>query len=303
MNEYDVKYLLDNREDFHNLISSANESELRDKLLVVFNNIDKLMNDYKVNFFNVFGSSVRYSDYYNPKWNAFENVSYFINNYKGNDLEKQTEYYQLYRVLKELFPLIKINCEESFSINDLLELYDIGTYYDDLIFYTNNLVKVKENEKMILEEQQKNTMKFLHDENPYKIFFAGYSYDDIRHLPTYVSLQLVNKLYSPLATETVIPLAEGVDHVRKLYDFPLQRIQVADDYRIVFVRHSNVTIILGVGLKTGKNIDYTRYDSVAKVGDTIYKDAEDFVNGITIDDYHNRTVELLDKLYKKHRNR
>ena len=95
-------------------------------------------------------------------------------------------------------------------------------------------------------------------------------------------------------------MSERIDHVKDLYHFPISRIQFADDYRIAYLRKDNVTAILGVSLKTGKPIDYTRYDSVARNDVQIYNEIELFKNGQLPSDHpHFNTMNFLQDFYDK----
>ena len=50
--------------------------------------------------------------------------------------------------------------------------------------------------------------------------------------------------------------------------------------RFAVVRYGNVTCILGLDVKSGKEIDYNRYDAIAANKDALYQRMEDFDRGI-----------------------
>ena len=101
----------------------------------------------------------------------------------------------------------------------------------------------------------------------------------------------------------LIILSECVDHVKDLYGIPISRVQFADDYRIVYIRKDDVTMILGVCLKSGKDKDYSRYDSVAKKISTIYLEADMLKNGLLpSNSQHYKVLKILLDSYEKDKN-
>lgn len=303
MREEDVKLIFNNKQKVIDNIDSCRKSDLKSKLTLIMENLSMIGEEYPDMVMAMINSNVRYSDYYDANSEAKKNINFFETYYLGADKESQIKNYLLYSFLKNVDGLVSLASEEEFSdFNELVELCDFGSFYTDLVVYSEELRKRLELDKMNAQARESEKMSFTNKDNLYKILFAGLAYEDIRGLPKHVRMQVIKKLDTPLATERVIPMAEGVDHVRDAYDFPLQIIQVADDYRIAYVRKQNVTAVLGVRLKSGKASDYTRYDSVARDANEIYKEIEQFSLGvIPPSEQHTKTVELLQETYNKAR--
>lgn len=299
MTEVDVRRIFKEKQAVTDKLRFCENEQLREKLIVVMENLAIIEADDNL-VQNMLISPVRFSDYHSFEFSAVENVNFFCENYLGSDKDEQKKYYLLSSLLNDIKSLVYLVNDGEFAFNDIIDLCNNGTFYDDLLFYSEELRKTLELERMNQQALDDSKMDFTREDNLYKILFAGFSYDDIKELPKHVKLQVIKKLNNPLATEKVVQLAEGVDHVRDAYGFPLQRIQVADDYRIAFVRRGNVTAILGVRLKSGKNSDYTRYDSIAKSADKLYEQIDEFSLGmVQPSETHTKTVELCQEVYDK----
>lgn len=297
MTEVEVRRIFKEKQAVTDKIDFCENEQLKTKLAIIMENLSTIETNNNL-VESMLTSPVRFADYHSSEFSAVENVNYFCENYFGTDKEEQKKYYLLSSLLKDIKSLVYLVNDGEFDFNDIIDLCNNGTFYDDLLFYSEELRKTLELERMNQQVLDDSKMDFTREDNLYKILFAGFSYDDIKELPKHVKLQVIKKLNNPLATEKVIQLAEGVDHVRDAYGFPLQRIQVADDYRIAFVRRGDVTAILGVRLKSGKNSDYTRYDSIAKNADKLYEQIDEFSLGVLPpSEQHSKTVELCQDVY------
>ena len=237
---------------------------------------------------------LRYGDYYNERLRYLECLEY------GKICGVEIEGFMLYCLNKmiENTSLLFFGDEICSSLEEALGLIDFDRDLLDFEDCVNDLCVLVEKKIMEDEERKNAQLPFLDDGLPFKIFFAGHSSDDINKLPKQVVLQLINKLRDPLASQLYIQLSEGIDHIREKYGIPISRIHVANDYRIAYIRLENITIILGVAMKTGKDMDYGRYESVARNIDVIYKNAKDYVDGILIEESeHFRIIEKLQSIY------
>lgn len=240
-------------------------------------------------------SNVRFCDYYDSSmFHGYEIINYFDNTYIGDDKESLRDAFSLYVMLKNAQDLI-YNFELCESLDELYELLDNNNYFEDIIYMIDY---IKERELLYEDEQQE--LDFLNDNNKYKIFFTGFAYKDITKLQKNVKKALISKLSSQLSKSDVVTLSEAIDHVKELYNFPLFRVQFANDYRIAYIRRNNVTAILGVTIKSGKDIDYTRYDSIAKNSSKVYEEIDDFINGeLSKDSEHFKVIEHLETFQRK----
>ncbi len=303
MSEEEIRFIFKDKQKVIDGIDSCENEDLRSKLTIIMKNLSMIEKEYPGLITEMINSNVRYSDYHDSNAGAKENINFFETYYPGKDKELQTKNYLLYSFLKNIDGLVSLANEEEFSnLNELVEWCNYGDFYNDLVVYSEELRQRLELDKMNEQARADEKMSFTNEDNLYKILFTGLAYDDIKELPKHVRMQVIKKLNTPLATEKVVPVAEGVDHVRDAYDFPLQRIQVADDYRIAYVRRANVTAVLGIRIKSGKDSDYTRYDIVARNADKIYQEIDQFSLGlIPPSEQHTKTVELLQETYNKSR--
>lgn len=238
---------------------------------------------------NMFSSNVRFYDYYSSEIFGKDMTDYFRDNFKGKNMSEEYKNFIFYALVKTLLTI-----DEGIDVigyDYVLEC--LPNALPTLTYLTETLSLVLDREK----EQEKD-FKFLDRDNKYKIFFSGYSYDDISLLPTYVLKALTNKLYDPLSITDNILNAEAISHTKDKYRVPLLRMHVADDYRIAFIRREGATIVVGVELKSGKDTDYTRYDNVARKINDVYDELHLFFgNQLNDDSVHNQTVSYIkDKL-------
>ena len=211
---------------------------------------------------------VRFCDYYDSeKLHGKEIISYFNDNYPYDDKDKIIDAFALYVIIKNAKEIV-YNYEICDNPMELYELLDCNSFFDDIL---EVISYCKERQVVSTLENEKS---FINLDSKYKILFTGLSNDDIEYLEKFVKKAFIKKLNGQLSDSDYITLSESIDHVKDLYNFPISRIQFADDYRIAYLRKDNVTAILGVSLKTGKPIDYTRYDSVARNEVQIYKEIE-----------------------------
>lgn len=272
-------------------LKSANNDTLEFfKSIILF--LQNIENDYFELIEALLTSHVRFCDYYDSESIHGKNITeYFIDSYENSDKTKMLQVFSLYVFLKNVEDLI-LNFDLCDNIDELFELLDNNYYFEDL----NYLFTFIKNQKKLENEDD---LLFL-ENNKYKIFFSGFSYKDIEKLEKHIKKAFLKKLEGQLSNSDIITLAEAIDHVKDLYDIPIFRIQLADDYRIAYLRKNDVTVILGVTLKTGKPIDYTRYDSLAKNINKIYEEVELFKLGVLPQDsQHYKVIEQLDLFNKK----
>ena len=272
-------------------LKSANNDTLEFfKSIILF--LKNIENDYFELIEALLTSHVRFCDYYDSESIHGKNITeYFIDSYENSDKTKMLQVFSLYVFLKNVEDLI-LNFDLCDNIDELFELLDNNYYFEDL----NYLFTFIKNQKKLENEDD---LLFL-ENNKYKIFFSGFSYKDIEKLEKHIKKAFLKKLEGQLSNSDIITLAEAIDHVKDLYDIPIFRIQLADDYRIAYLRKNDVTVILGVTLKTGKPIDYTRYDSLAKNINKIYEEVELFKLGVLPQDsQHYKVIEQLDLFNKK----
>ena len=267
--------------------------ENRQKLKYIFLFIKNFEEIYPGIIDKLENSKVRFMDYYSNTIHQSNIIDSFNNDYINNDIEDQKPLYILYVILKNISDLI-----EAFDVYGIEEIDDIveleSEVIEDLTFLTLEFQK-------IMELNKEQTLDF--ENNKYKIFFSGYSYEDITSHEKFVVKSVINKLNNSLSTEDIVSGAQGIGHVRDKYNVPLLRVQVADDYRITFIRNNNVTIILGIELKTGKDSNYTRYDNIAKKIDDIFKESQMFLEAkLNQNHVHYKVMEYI-KDFEQKRNK
>lgn len=258
--------------------NSPVQYDVKDKINYILGYYQEISD--KIN--NKYDGNIRFCDFFNLNESALVNINYFQS--FCNDSETLMQYAK-YMVDRWLEDLLFAMGEEEIGFEELLELLDCDNLFDDVIYalkYADELIK---NRDSLFDE-----MEFLKEDNEYKIMFTDRARDDIMALPKNILYTFIRKLYHPLSTDTVIKLSENIDHTNESYGTNYKRIQFSDDYRIAYFRTNDITIILGVSLKTGKPIDYTRYDAMAKKNKLLLAQAEDFSNEI----YTKEHVETLD---------
>lgn len=243
----------------------------------------------------IVNSNLYFSAYYDTSLSINELMDYFNEYYKGENKKLAYKLFILYAIVKkscEIYVSVEIfkndGIEEGLKIVER-EISDVEILMSEIL-----KIQAQELEDADKEREKNELIKFLNSDNKYMIFFAGRSYNDIVNLPKSVLKSLMYKLYEPLSTQDMIEQAESISHTNSLYNVSFLRIHMADDYRIAFFRHKGSTIIIGVELKSGKDKDYTRYDSVAKQIRIIYEQLQDFIDG-KIDDNstHNLTLKYI----------
>ena len=254
--------------------------------------MQNLLDDYTY-LLELFSSkNIRFCDYYSGDLHGEEIIKYFLDVYSGADKEEIKNVFILYVVLKNIEQLLYN--QKQFSLEELYELLNVSNYFEDILYGIELLQLEKE-----LEKNKTDNITDILENGKYKIFFAGYSLKDISDLEKNIKKSFINKLSGELSQSDIITLSESIDHVKDLFDIPISRVQFANDYRIAYIRRENITIILGVAIKTGKNINYTRYDAVARKISEIYKEADLFKNNLLPDDSeHYKVVEVLSNFYK-----
>lgn len=266
-----------------NLYSLGDQESLK-KIIFFVKNFEDTYSNYLDEIDN---SNVRYSDYYSHSLHGEEIINCFNMYYSRDDIDKQVRLYLIYVIFKNLKEIV-----EAFEILELEEILDyIGQSISDLSFLIDEFER-------LIQLNQENVFEF--EKNKYKIFFTGYSYEDIISHEKFVANALINKLNNSLSVDDTVRGAEGVGHVRDKFDVPMLRVHLADDYRITFLRNGDITIILGIELKTGKNINYTRYDSIARRIDDFYDEASLFLSdSLPENSVHYRTMKYLNDFKRK----
>ena len=292
MDKYRINKIIEEAKkiNLENLKSTNNDILQLFKSIILF--LQNIENKYFELIEELLNSHVRFCDYYDSESIHGENITeYFSNSYENSDKNKMLQVFSLYAFFKNVEDLI-LNFDFCENIDELFELLDNNYYFEDLNYLFNFIEKEKN-----LESE--DDLSFLENSN-YKILFSGYSNKDIEKLEKHTKKAFIKKLAGQLTNSDIITLAEAIDHVKDLYDIPIFRVQFANDYRIAYLRRNDVTVILGVTLKTGKPIDYTRYDSLAKDVDKIYNEVELFRKGILPkDSQHYKVVEQLNLFSKK----
>lgn len=293
MNIDDISKLVSTSKNINiNNLDSKNENintQLKNIIIFIqtlFENHQDIIEVYK-------NTNIRFCDYYDASALHGEDIVNFFNNtYLGDNKENITLAFCLYVVLKNSEDLI-YNFDICDNIDELYMLLNNNFYFEDINFVVDYIKK----SRILLDEEVE--LDFLNENNKYKILFSGFSYKDISLLEKHIKKALIKKISGQLSTSDVVSLSEAIGHVKDRFGFPIARIQFADDYRIAYLRKDDVTVILGVKLKTGKKSDYTRYDSIAAKGDLIYKEIQLFKEGLlSKDSVHYQTLDLLREFQK-----
>lgn len=274
-----------------NIINSINELDLsksNSKINMIFYFIKETFEKNEIILQKFDKSVIRFGDYYDREMHR-ENVLDFFNNcYDKEDINEQTLLFLLYLILNNTIQLI-----ESFEVcSDAEEIEELmSDEIENLTYFIGEYTKLNEitTEKMLGFEN-----------NKYKIFFSGFSYDDVNDCEKYIIKALINKLNLILSVEDNIKGAEVIGHVRDKFGVNILRIHLANDYRVAFIRNGEYTIILGIELKSGKDSDYTRYDTIARKIDEIYKEFELFKKDLLPESsIHFKTIDYLKKIKNK----
>lgn len=221
-------------------------------------------------------SIVRFSDYYDSNLTSADSIiDKFCIDYVGEDVDKVCELFVLYLLFRNSKDFI-INYDVFDNLDELFECLDVGNYFDIM----SDLIDFMEDKRKKREDEYERKLDFLKDNNKFKILFSGHACDDIVELEPKTLKSFLGKLNTQFCCLDVIPSSEDIGHTKDLYDFQLSRIRLGDSHRIAYTRRKNVTIILGVTKKTGRDLDYTRYDSVASHANQIYYDADLFSQGM-----------------------
>lgn len=279
----------DNIKEIINAYTSNDNLAINDDFrLKIITNLKEILNNFALFELNGF---TRIEDYYNYDISFNKNIEHFKSTtYDTKDLGA----FAIYSLIEKIKTLNEILFGDIFDITEqiayLKETDLILDIEEGFNYITQFIVDFK--------KKQEQTLPFLIAKK-YRIFFSGYSYDDIKSLSPDNVINLINKLNNPLATQDNIPTSEGIDHVNSHYGTSYLRIRLGHDYRIAFERYHGMTIILGVAQKTGKNEDYNRYDSVARKSNAIHREADYFAQDIYSEDYI-RIIDLLNGYYQKY---
>lgn len=277
--------------DILNVISSINKLDLsksNSTINMIFNSIKYIFETNKSILQKFDKSVIRFGDYYDKTMPKSDVLDYFSSCYTKEDINEQTMLLLLFIIFKNAIELT-----ESFDICSSAEEIEelMSEDIDELTYFINEYTKLNE---MTTEKR----LEF--ENNKYKIFFSGFSYDDVKDCEKYVIKALINKLNNILSVEDSIKGAEVIDHVKGKFGVNILRIHLADDYRIAFIRDGQYTIVLGIELKSGKDSDYTRYDTLAKKIDEIYREFDLFKKELLPESsVHFKTIDYLRKVKNK----
>ncbi len=271
---------------FFNLEEYDNFRAILEFLQNFENNFRKLLNKYE-------NSVVRFCDYYEENFTFNELTNYFKDNYKGEDKNEQYNFFIMFSIFRKCQFLIEALI--TFDQSDTLELFG------DDIENICNLIQEFLNLNMLREKTDSDSdLDF--DNHKYKLLFSGFSLDDIISLDKRIIKALVNKINNLLLDLDMVPGAERVGHVSDKFNIPLFRVQLADDFRIAFMRKNGVTIILGIEFKTGKDMNYNRYDIIARKIDAIYWQCDLLIkNELPSEDNHYKALEEIRNRLKNNR--
>lgn len=296
ISELDIKNLVETSKKVKIDEINCSDSEKTEVLKIIYQFIQNIELSYLDLLEKLVNSKFRFCDYYSYSMlHGKDIINYFNDNYFGPNKDEMIDIFSIYVLLKNLSDIIVMKelCE---SYDELYKELDNDKYFLDVL-YMISFINERKLEKESFEEIG---LQFLNKNNKYKILFSGLAFDDIKGLEKNVKKSFISKLSGALCQSDHIPLSEAVDHVKSMYDFPLQRIQFSDDYRIAFIRKNNITVILGVTIKTGKPIDYTRYDSVAKRKNEIYEEIELFITeNLPPEAQHFKVLNYLQEFNKK----
>lgn len=212
-------------------------------------------------------TNVMFQHYYDSESSPENLINMFNYSYLAKDSELQTDLFAIYifvKKIKEFIEGIEIFSDDPEDFNDYLK-----TSLPDMQYLIETL------NSQVMDDPT----TFL-TEGKYKTMFDGLSEIDLSNLESSITKALKNKVINQLSTMDAVPGAEVIRHVKESYGLPVFRLHLAKDYRVAFVRNGNVTCILGLDVKSGKEIDYNRYDAVAANKDALYQRMEDFDKGI-----------------------
>ena len=212
-------------------------------------------------------SNVMFQHYYDSESSPERLINMFSYSYLAKDAELQGDLFAIYifvKRIKELVEGVEIFSDVPADLNSYLKMN-----LPDMNYLVNIL------RTQVLE----NPTSFLKT-GKYKTMFDGTCELDLSNLESSITKALKNKIINQLSTMDTVPGAEVLRHVKEAYGLPIFRLHLAKDYRVAFVRYGNVTCIVGLDVKSGKDMDYNRYDPLAANKEALYKRIEDFDNGI-----------------------
>lgn len=279
--------------------SDLGKLEIEDKLIesrlnLISNFVINLLDEYKEQLDILCNTNVRFCDYYDMiTFHGDEIIQYFNDNYNGKDKEQLIDIFVLYVILKNVETLV-YSYELSEGPEDLYQFLDFGNYFEDILTMINFLEK----KRSVLKDY--DGPEFLNPNNKYKILFSGFVYEDFLQLEKEKKRAFIKKISGQLATDDCVSLTKSIGHVKDLLDFPIMRVYCTDDHRIAYVRKDGVTVILGISMKTGRDKDYTRYDSVAEKKHQIYEEIRLFNSGkLPLNSQHYKTLQCILDFYNK----
>ena len=228
-------------------------------------------------------SNVIFQHYYETESSPEKLINTFKYSYLAKDSELQADLFALYIFAKRIRELIEGVEIFSDSPEDL-KMY-LKMNLEDMKFLIDVL------QTQILEDPT----SFL-TSGKYKTMFDGLSEMDLSNLEASITKALKIKIINQLSTMDAVPGAEVIRHVKESYGLPVFRLHLAKDYRVAFVRYGNVTCIVGLDVKSGKEADYNRYDPVAANKEALYQRIVAFDSGTESPTHTSCKQILADKI-------
>ena len=228
-------------------------------------------------------SNVMFQHYYDSESSPEKLINMFSYSYLAKDSELQTNLFAIYifaKRIRELIEGVEIFCDTPDDLNAYLRMN-----MPDMQYLINTL------ESQVIDDPT----SFL-TAGKYKIMFDGLSEIDLSNLESSITKALKIKIMNQLSTMDAVPGAEVLRHVKEVYGLPIFRLHLAKDYRVSFVRAGSVTCILGLDVKSGKDLDYNRYDPIAFNKEELYQRIEAFNNGIESPTHISCKEILADKI-------
>lgn len=285
-------------DELRDKVNNLNNSKYKSVLLNVLDNMQKVMENYFDFFGDCFNDEFRYFDYFSGDLDVEEIIPFFDSGYKREDYNERLPQFIMYCLLKYLEEIFVLY--EDYDFSELCEILDVNNYYKKLTYLSSELLNALDKSKWNTANQKKE-LPFL--DNRFKVFFAGLSLEDIEELDPNFKMQFITQLENILSKEVVVPNAEPIGRIKDTYGFPIQRVKLSYHYRVAFVRYKDVTVILGITMKTGKDIDYNRYGVIGKHSQELYRKIEEFIDGKTpLDDDHFKVLEILKDTYNNESN-
>ena len=255
--------------------------------------------DHQEEIFKEYDDEFAYKDYYDCNQEPEEMVKL-----------KDTLEFCIFCLSDELEGFRTILLDKTFTKEDKTRLLDeMSPRLSFWVEHVMELFKKRDNAKNdnsendypendITEDASESSVLPFETDTKYKIFFAGNSLEDIQSLPQNLAVRLIHKLLNPLAQSVLIQDSEGIGKIKDKYNLFFARIRFTYHYRIIYTRHNQSTIVLGIPEKTGKDNDYTKYAIYAPTITKTYTEADEFCRGKSTE-YNEKVYEYLRSIYRQ----